>query len=135
MDSGNFVWSERKYNSSEFVEEGLGWGIFNDGCLAMKAASDGEIYNFPPEAIDHLCFLKPSVGYKGAICLSVADDYKQFAIQKYGTDLIDLCGMFGWKDIKKYPKTVISFIALAQIFDDNGIRVIGDYDKFCKLLK
>lgn len=135
MSSENFVWSERKYNFQEIVEEGLGWGIFNNGPFSMRAASDGEIYNYPPEAIDSLMFFKPSIGYRGAICLKVTPEYRDFTIEKFGVQLIDLAGYIGWNELKKYPSSVLSFIALAQIFDDNGIPVIGDYKQFCKLFK
>lgn len=134
MSQDAFVWSERKYEVDEIVQEGIGWGIFNNGCLAIRA-NDGEVYNFPPEAVESLDFLKPTLTYQGAVCVKIAANYSQFAKEKYGADLISLDGYNGWNKLKKYQNTVWSLIVLAQIMNDNGIPVLGDYDKFFKLGK
>lgn len=134
MSQDAFVWSERKYGTNEIVQEGIGWGIFNGGGLAIRAR-DGEGYQFPPEAISYLLFIKPSIGFQGGVCVKIHPDYSDFANEKYGTDLISLDGYNSWNELKKYQGTVGDLIRLANIFDDNGIPVQGDFQKFFNMWK
>ena len=82
-----------------------------------------------------MTFLKPTLTYQGAVCVKIAPEYAEFANEKYGTDLISLDGYNGWNKLKKYQNTVGDIILLANILNDNGISVIGDYDKFYKMWK
>ena len=134
MSQEIFVWDENKYGCNEVVQEGIGWGIFNEGCLAIQA-NDGEVYNFPPESISYMSFLKATLTFQGAVCVKIAPEYAEFANEKYGTDLISLDGYNGWNKLKKYQNTVGDIILLANILNDNGISVVGDYDKFYKMWK
>ena len=134
MSQEVFVWDENEYGCSEIVQEGIGWGIFNNGYLVIEAR-DGEAYNFPPEAIAEITFLKPTLTYQGAVCVKVTPEYAQFAKDKYWSDLIPIDGNLGWNKLKKYQDTVCAIVLLANIFNDNGIPVNGYYDNFYKLYK
>ena len=134
MEEDVFVWSRRKFDMDQVVQEGVGWAIINGGYFQL-VAKDGMVYEFPPSAIESLYFLPPSLTYQGSICVKINSNYSNFAKEKYGTDLINIDGYNGWHKLKKFQGTVADLMRLAYIMDDNGISINGDFDKFGKLLK
>ena len=60
MSKEVFTWDKKEYSFApdKLAQNKLGWQITNGGHLSMKA-NDGEWYNFPPDSIDSIIFLKP----------------------------------------------------------------------------
>lgn len=132
-----FVWAEEDYAGAEekIVREDYGWAIFNGGYVALLAKDD-EVYNFPNDSIEAIYFLKPELfSFSGGVAIKIAEDYREFAKDKYGTDLIALDNYAGWKKLKKDQSIVADLMRIALILEENGVEIRGEFDKFSKMLK
>lgn len=139
MKQDFFVWDEKVYGTNDIVDQELRWGISNNGCFFVASDKDDMAYLFPPKSIERLGFLKPEFleSNGGCVMLTVSSEHAGLVKEKFDNNHsnIYLCRYLGWKELKKHPQTLINIVALANIMHENGIRVIGDYDKFYKMLK